>query len=262
VLCNYCYTEASEGLSKSFHGAVIADAVVYSRSTTKDVLRQLRTHLFSHTLRIPAGCSRANNGHQQDQHQKSKGYVPYTQVNGLPQGSVLSSLLCNIYFGYAERCLFLDDDATARKLGVSTPTAATQTPSDVGMDVTPARTCVIRMIDDYFIASTSRYQHVSSFYRLMCLVISMTANPRTRNPRSAIVDFLQRIHTRLEAFGGIVNPLKTRINFSCELELHGARVSLQPNLCGEGDDYLHWCGFAINCSTLQVYFSETVKGMR
>lgn len=50
-------------------------------------MKQLRQHLFSHIVRM---------NHSQ----------LYTQIKGIPQGSVLSPLLCNLYYGGIESNVF------------------------------------------------------------------------------------------------------------------------------------------------------------
>lgn len=62
------------------------------------MLKLLRQHLFSHVVRMMSHNSQSSQF--------------FTQIRGIPQGSVLSPLLCNLYYGDAERRVFQVDEVS------------------------------------------------------------------------------------------------------------------------------------------------------
>jgi telomerase reverse transcriptase len=115
------FEEAVGQISQSYPSSIISDQVVYSGAQRRDLLRLLREHLFSHQVLMPLGerCRR------------------YVQIKGIPQGSVLSPMLCNLYFGNAERKVFGSDDEV-RRLSLGRCSQVT------------------RLMDDYLFVSTDK----------------------------------------------------------------------------------------------------------
>ena len=118
--------EAVPAFSRSFRRSVIADQVVYETLFKADVLRVVKTHLFNHVVTLPL--------HEGDGSKKV-----FTQVTGIPQGSVLSPLLCNLYYGHAERKIFGSDQGQEVQL--------------LGLR---DKTLVMRWMDDYLVISTEQ----------------------------------------------------------------------------------------------------------
>lgn len=76
---------------EKFRNAVIVDQVVNQHERTDNLLQQLKSHLFYNLIKI--------------------GKQYYRQTQGISQGSVLSTLLCNLYYGHMEREMFsIHDD--------------------------------------------------------------------------------------------------------------------------------------------------------
>jgi hypothetical protein len=115
-------------LTTEYHRSIFVDGVT-GATRKEQVMEQLREHLMSHLL-----VAKGRHGNR---------YL--VQATGIPQGSVLSSLLCNFYYGNIERRLFGHD--------------FTQLPSN---DTTTS--LLVRMIDDFLLVSTccNRVKHFLS----------------------------------------------------------------------------------------------------
>ena len=108
---------ASDLAERRFHHAIFVDSVVEERLTRDEIWTQLKEHLKRNIVLF-------------------RGQY-YRQRVGIPQGSVLSSLLCNMYYASIMECAlgFGDDD-------------------DVG-DVERKEKALLRMTDDFFFVTTS-----------------------------------------------------------------------------------------------------------
>ena len=73
----------NDGLSKRRAKTVFVDSVVQSVETRDNMLRLLREHVERNIIKL--------------------GKKYYRQKNGIPQGSILSSLLCNLFYAQLER---------------------------------------------------------------------------------------------------------------------------------------------------------------
>lgn len=105
--------------------------VIYPKLSESDVLNILRQHLFSHVVRLPSnGHTGVSTNHDDGQY--------FTQVKGIPQGSILSPILCNFYYGNAENEVF-GSDSQVHILGLD-----------------DQRTLIIRLMDDYIVISVDQ----------------------------------------------------------------------------------------------------------
>ncbi|KAL5006466.1 hypothetical protein ScPMuIL_015272 [Solemya velum] len=68
--------------TEKLHDIILVDQVMNQYETTQALLQQLRNHLINNVLKI--------------------GKRHYVQREGIPQGSVLSTILCNFYYGQME----------------------------------------------------------------------------------------------------------------------------------------------------------------
>ncbi|GAA5958254.1 hypothetical protein JCM10213_002618 [Rhodosporidiobolus nylandii] len=85
------FEELASTLADELHNAVFADQVVYDRVVRDKLLQLLREHITTNLVKV--------------------GGRLYRQKEGIPQGSVLSSLLCSLFYGDMERekLAFTDD---------------------------------------------------------------------------------------------------------------------------------------------------------
>lgn len=151
----------------------------------------------------------------------------YLQRKGIPQGSILSSLLCSLYYGHLERNVifpFLEDlsrrhcyqDASA--IGSSSRDKVISSPHYM----------LLRFIDDFLFISTSKKQAAGLFSQL----------------RSGFRDY-----------NCFMNEEKFCLNLDTE-QVSG----LQSNklyVGGDGISFLRWSGLLLNSCTLEVQADYT-----
>lgn len=151
----------------------------------------------------------------------------YLQRKGIPQGSILSSLLCSLYYGHLERNVifpFLEDlsrrhcyqDASA--IGSSSRDKVISSPHYM----------LLRFIDDFLFISTSKKQAAGLFSQL----------------RSGFRDY-----------NCFMNEEKFCLNLDTELV-----SGLQSNklyVGGDGISFLRWSGLLLNSCTLEVQADYT-----
>jgi telomerase reverse transcriptase len=127
---NPFYQSVNE-LSKDYHGCVFVDGVSCVAVKKEQAMLQLREHLTSHMV-----VTEGRYGNR---------YL--LQAKGIPQGSVLSSLLCNFYYGDIERRLLTNNS---------------QKPSSAeggGMDDSCVKGDIsffVRMVDDFMLITTNQ----------------------------------------------------------------------------------------------------------
>ena len=126
------FEEAAEKIANHHKKSIIADGVVVSKLSNEEIMKILHTHLFNHVIRMPVYNTRKD--HSLAKHDN---FDLFTQVKGIPQGSVLSPLLCNLYYGNAERIVFGSDNEVQR-LGLH------------------ENTMILRFMDDYVVVSVDQ----------------------------------------------------------------------------------------------------------
>jgi hypothetical protein len=188
-------TESIDSLHNYMHDdfrrSVFVDSVDASVAGKTQLLKQLTEHLTSHLVTI--------RGRYGDRF--------LVQSTGIPQGSVLSTMLCNFYYGAVEKRLLseLNPDAT--------------------LNQTDDATMLIRMVDDFMLATTN-YSLASSF--------------------------LESMEAGDESLGVKVNASKTKV--SAPMTLDGRVVDPGPESSG---GYFPWCGMLFDLKTGAVRIDYT-----
>jgi hypothetical protein len=130
-----------EQLAADTRDTVFIDSGSLTRVTSGEVASLLRRHVEAHLVRLPGGLTAA-------------------QGAGLPQGSILSSLLCNVYFGHMETTTLLP--AVLREAagnGSAAAVAASVSPP-------PAPLSLLMRLTDDFVLVTECPRQAAAFARV------------------------------------------------------------------------------------------------
>eukprot|EP01035_Chromulina_nebulosa_P018513 gene18513-24230_t len=101
------------------------NGVLYPRVNNDLTLTTLKQHLFEHIVHLPSLSNNKPNNNL------------YTQIKGIPQGSILSPILCNLYYGKAEAEIF----GTNKQI------------ETIGLK---DKTLILRLMDDYIVISLDK----------------------------------------------------------------------------------------------------------
>jgi telomerase reverse transcriptase len=104
----------------------------------------------------------------------------YQQVIGIPQGSVISSLLCSFFYGNLEKTHFGDIMSDSSSVSLNSPKL---------VKITDLSQMLVRLIDDYLLVTTD-LEKAKSFWQVM-----------------------NAGHTE---YGCFISPDKTLVNFDCD----------------------------------------------
>lgn len=149
----------------------------------------------------------------------------YLQGIGIPQGSVVSSLLCSLYYGDMERNVlypFIEKIRESATEVLSGSHSSEQINGDETASSFP-NYMLLRFIDDFLFISTSRKQ---------------------------AANFFSRLQRGFREYNCYMNEEKYGVNFDI-----GDKLGLSSNRVFVGHDgitFLRWSGLLINSSTLEV----------
>ena len=160
----------------------------------------------------------------------------YLQNSGIPQGSVLSSLLCSFYYGHMDRNVifpFLEKTCGPATEYVSGKdnchdVSAAPSSSENNVITSSPKYMLLRFIDDFLFLSTSKQQAAS---------------------------FFSRLQRGFRDYNCYMNEGKFGMNFDIG---HISRLSSNRIYVGEdGISFLRWSGLLINCCSLEVQADYT-----
>ncbi|KAM7262138.1 hypothetical protein ACFE04_021215 [Oxalis oulophora] len=149
----------------------------------------------------------------------------YLQGIGIPQGSVVSSLLCSFYYGHLERnVIYPDLDRICKSISRGKQVMATQS----GRDISSPNYILLRFVDDFLFISTSR---------------------------KLAADFFFKMREGFRDYNCIMNEEKFGLNFESDC------ITRQPSnrmyVGKDGVSFMPWSGLLINSSTLEVQADYT-----
>jgi telomerase reverse transcriptase len=127
-------TSASTGYRDKFYNSIFIDGVNFSVDKKQTILGLLKDHIFGQLI-IGSG---------------KNGQRMMLQRKGIPQGSILSSLFCNAYFGNVEDKIF-DGVFEKDSLVIRGSNAANNT---LGIENPSALHFLVRIVDDFLLIST------------------------------------------------------------------------------------------------------------
>ncbi|OMO49398.1 reverse transcriptase [Corchorus capsularis] len=153
----------------------------------------------------------------------------YLQGMGIPQGSVLSTLLCSLYYGHMEKHVispFLEKTIEAAAKDIDTLRIVSDSSKNEHSShafVFPPTYLLVRFIDDFLFISTSKEQ-ASGFLSMM----------------------LQGVPD----YNCFMNEEKFCFNF--DIERQSGLLSNRVYVVDDGTSFLRWSGLLINCNTLEI----------
>ncbi|XP_021296858.1 telomerase reverse transcriptase isoform X2 [Herrania umbratica] len=154
----------------------------------------------------------------------------YLQGMGIPQGSMLSSLLCSLYYGYMEKheifpYLEKTFEPAAEVLSarhVFSDASDAQNSSEDAL-IFPPTYLLLRFIDDFLFISTSKEQASG---------------------------FLSMLRRGFPDYNCYMNEEKFCLNF--DIERQAGLLSNRIYVVDDGTSFLRWSGLLINCCSLEI----------
>ncbi|KAL1551837.1 RNA-directed DNA polymerase [Salvia divinorum] len=157
----------------------------------------------------------------------------YLQQVGIPQGSVLSTLLCSFYYGHMERnVIFPFLEKVKRSLSVtqhsSDGTSVSGGNCQTEIAAPGSESLLLRYLDDFLFISASKMQ------------ASM---------------FFTRLERGVRDYNCCMNKEKYGLNFT--MENQQGQLSNRLHTGKDNNSFLQWSGLLVNCSTLEIQADYT-----
>lgn len=151
----------------------------------------------------------------------------YLQGVGIPQGGILSSLLCSLYYGHLEKHVIIP----FLKKTIGPSSCNEECALNMSNDGEVSATCymLIRLIDDILFVSTSKKQ-ASGFF--------------------------SRLQRGFRDYNCYMNKKKFGVNFDIG-QMSGGYSGRRVHVGEDGNSFLCWSGLLINPSTLEVQADYT-----
>lgn len=199
----FTHQSASQQKTNTFN-SITVDGVSCSMDSKKNILGLLRDHIFGQIAVV--------NGGFDDRY--------LLQKDGIPQGSILSSMLCNIYFGDIEKLLLGSVFGLSRVIRGSTPDC------DVLLLTNKSSiSLLIRIVDDFLMVSSNKMISTS---------------------------FLQKLQRGIPRIGVKINREKSRVNYAAALPTDSGNAQTRTRNLN-----FSWCGLLINTRTCEVSLDPT-----
>ena len=194
----------SDNFAGNYFNSIFVDGVYCSTERKETIKGLLRDHIFGQVV-VANG-----NGDQR--------YL--LQTEGIPQGSILSSMLCNIYFGNVEGIL-LDGVFDKRASHVIKGSTSTDCDTLFVQDNYDLH-LLVRIVDDFLLISTSK---------------------------SASVRFLENLNNGIPSLGVKINSDKSRVNYSISMKNTSTGKMEAVKVC---QNHFPWCGLLIDTNTCEI----------
>lgn len=219
----------------------------------------------------------------------------YLQVVGIPQGSILSSLLCSLYYGHLERyrlasALHLDHTRYIRKevgidMNMEVTGASDLTKAD-GISFClkpqpsfrPVRQSSVNSITGgvrcFFSQNSETCGHSMCFHstqrslgKAYCAVKTENTKPQNvllrlvddwlfiSDSQDSALEFVIKMHRGFVDYNCVANKLKTALSF--DAEIGGSPLKMKVYRTEDGACYMQWSGLLINCNTLEIQADYT-----
>ncbi|KAI5064199.1 hypothetical protein GOP47_0020869 [Adiantum capillus-veneris] len=254
--------------------AVCIDLAHSVKLRRSHVLQILKEHLLRNILRI--------------------GQHYYLQVVGIPQGSILSSLLCSLYYGHFER---------SRLAGILHLGASQVNGDRYWFDIKngceafsciPAKTegtsylmthssAQLSRLSSFigFASSSNRVSSQNHGLGIQCILSlsckrlkrdspagreeeSMSRNILLRlvddwllisNSRNVALEFVRRMHRGFAEYNCVANRTKTAVNF--DAAMGESAINMNIYRTADGACFIRWSGLLVNCNTLEIQADYT-----
>ncbi|KAL9175576.1 hypothetical protein ABFS82_02G119800 [Erythranthe guttata] len=151
----------------------------------------------------------------------------YLQNVGIPQGSVLSTFLCSLYYGHMERNVLYPFIEKASETNGASSLAGGKNGKE--KFACGSEYILLRFIDDFLFISTSEKQ--ASMY-------------------------FSRVDRGFRDYNCFMNKDKYGLNFKMK-KGQECRSSSRPYVGQDGVSFLRWSGVLVNCSTLEIQADYT-----
>ncbi|CAK9192800.1 unnamed protein product [Sphagnum troendelagicum] len=207
--------------------SIVHDQAVVTRMMQEQVVSLVKEHVKRNIVKV--------------------GSKYYQQKVGIPQGSVLSSLLCSLFYGHLDTHILFpllqsSDTEISKGQSISDNTNSLAAAPDKNPEAgkPAASDCILlRFIDDSLFISTSE---------------------------NMVVKFVETMHKGFAEYGCHANRGKTAVSFDLELT-DGQRKNVKNvYMSDDGACFMRWSGLLINCRTLEIqadytrYCGEHIKG--
>lgn len=195
---------ASDNFARRYFNAICVDGVYCSTERKETIIGLLRDHIFGQVV-VASGDG---------------GERCLLQTEGIPQGSILSSMLCNIYFGDIEGILL--DGVLGETMSEVIRGGTSADCDTLFVRVNHEIHLLVRIVDDFLLVSTSE---------------------------SASIRFLEKLNKGIPSLGVKINSDKSRANYPISVENTSTGKMEAVQVCR---NFFPWCGLLIDTRTCEV----------